>query len=348
MLLEYLKTLSTCLFLIFQIIHLNMDTCFTIGFLFFLYVAYRLYRHFFPAPNINPNGKYVLISGCDTGFGHALAIELDKQDFNVLAGVFAPDSVTSLKTKLSPRATVFLLDISKQEDIDAAYDLVKEKTNTLHALVNNAGIGMGGNIDWTSMEVMRKVMDVNFFGHVAMTKKFLPLLVSKRGSRVVNICSVAGYLATAGMSAYCASKFALESFSDCLRREMFPWGLRVSIIEPGFMRTPIIEGVNRSFSDFWATLTSEVQERWGEDFLKDRDIKAKNLIKNAEDPMKVVRVLEHAVMNSEPCIRYRPGWQSSLIFFPISMLPAWIADWLLKLRAKSTVSPAGVVKQLRD
>ena len=325
-----------------------MDTCFTIGFLFLLYIGHRLYRHFFPAPNINPNGKYVLISGCDTGFGHALAIELDSRGFNVLAGVLLPGNATSLQSKLSSKATVFQLDISKQEDVDAAYDLVKSKTNSLHGLVNNAGIGMGGNVDWTSMEVMRKVMDVNFFGHVAMTKKLLPLLISKRGSRVVNICSVAGYLATAGISAYCASKYALESFSDCLRREMFAWGLRVSIIEPGFMRTPIIEGVNRSFSDFWTTLSSDVQERWGEEFLKERDAKAKNLIKNAEDPMKVVRALEHAVINTEPCIRYRPGWQSSLIFFPISMLPAWIVDWLFMNMGATKTLPPSVSKQLRD
>ncbi|CAF4815893.1 unnamed protein product, partial [Rotaria magnacalcarata] len=75
-----------------------------------------------------------------------------------------------------------------------------------------------------------------------MTKKFLPLLIAKRDSRVVNICSVAGYLSLSNMTAYCASKYALESFSDCLRREMVPWGLRVSIIEPGFMRTKIIQG----------------------------------------------------------------------------------------------------------
>ena len=98
--------------------------------LIILYISYRLYQHFFPTPNINPNGKYVLISGCDTGFGHGLAIEFDKQGFNVLAGVYNPDNENSLKNKLSSQATVFQLDITKQEDIDAAYELVKEKTNT--------------------------------------------------------------------------------------------------------------------------------------------------------------------------------------------------------------------------
>ncbi|CAF5172077.1 unnamed protein product, partial [Rotaria magnacalcarata] len=121
---------------------------------------------------------------------------------------------------LSARATVFSIDISKEDQINSAYEIVKDKTNVLHALVNNAGICENGLIDWTSMDTMRKLMDVNFFGHVAMTKKFLPLLIAKRDSRVINVSSIAGFLAEPSMAAYSASKYALESFSDCLRREM--------------------------------------------------------------------------------------------------------------------------------
>ncbi|CAF2867878.1 unnamed protein product [Rotaria sp. Silwood2] len=324
--------------------------CLLIGFIIIVYILYRLYQHFFPTPNINPNGKYVLISGCDTGFGHGLTIELDKQGFHVLAGVFVPDNVTSLKEKLSPRATVFHLDITKQEDIDAAFKLVNEKTKVLHALVNNAGIAVIGHIDWTSMEDMRKVMDVNYFGHVAMTKKFLPLLIAKRDSRIVNICSVAGYLALSSGSAYCASKYALESFSDCLRREMVPWSLRVSIIEPGAMRTPILQGGSKSYLDFLSTIPKDAQERWGENFLKAHyDNLAKNVfVKYAENPMKVVQALQHAVMNTVPHIRYRPGWQSSFLFFPVSRLPAWIIDWIFSKLDKLPHVPAGVSQQLKD
>src|SRR5438128_726979 len=133
-----------------------------IGIIIILYVGYRLYLHLFPPPNINPNGKYVLISGCDTGFGHALAIELDKQGFHVLAGVYNPDNEEHVAGQLSSHATVFCLDITRQEEIDAAYDMVKTKTTTLHALVNNAGIGKGGLIDWTSVDLMRQIMDINF------------------------------------------------------------------------------------------------------------------------------------------------------------------------------------------
>ncbi|CAF4937120.1 unnamed protein product [Rotaria sp. Silwood1] len=200
------------------------------------------------------------------------------------------------------------------------------------------------------MDDMHKVMDVNYFGHVAMTKKFLPLLIAKRDSRIVNICSVAGYLAFPGASAYCGSKYALESFSDCLRREMVPWGLHVSIIEPGAMRTPMIESIPKSFSEFSSTIPSDAQKRWGVDFLKlyhDNLVKSP-IYKYAEDPMKVIRALQHAVMNTVPRIRYRPGWQSSLVFYPISNLPTCIVDWLLNDLDKSPYVPAFVSQQLKD
>jgi 11-cis-retinol dehydrogenase len=335
----------------FSIYFWGIMLCWTIGFVIILYFFYRLYQYFFPAPNINPNGKYVLISGCDTGFGHGLAIELDRQGFNVLAGVFLEESVNSVKNKLSPKATVFRLDITKQEDIDAAYELVKKKTSTLHALVNNAGIGAGGYIDWVTLEVMHKIVDVNFFGHVAMTKTFLPLLIVKHDSRVVNICSVMGFISPPGMSAYCASKYALESFSDCLRREMAPWSLRVSIIEPGFIRTSIIEGHDRLLRDLWNGLPSNVRDRWGENFFNDlieKSVTKNPCINNAEDPNKVVRVLQHAVMNTEPRIRYRPDWQGTLFFYPFSMLPAWLVDLLIFKLVSSSLPPAGVADQIRD
>ncbi|CAF3267717.1 unnamed protein product [Rotaria sp. Silwood2] len=321
-----------------------------LGLIILGYVFYRVYQYFFPSPDINSRGKYVLISGCDTGFGNGLAIELDKQGFNVLAGVYDPNNKDLLAKTLSSRATVFKLDITRQEDINAAYEMISKETKVLHALVNNAGIGTGGHIDWISVELMRKVMDVNFFGHVRMTKKFLPLLIAKRDSRVVNICSVAGYLTKPGMSAYAASKYALESFSDCLRREMAVWGLRVSIIEPGFMRTAIVEGHDESLRTLWDGLDDDVKDRWGEQFLDKQVQSIKNdiFMKNAENPAIVVQALKHAVMNTAPRIRYRPGWQSSCIMFPLSRCPAWLTDYLMIRPSLKGVPPAGTRKQLTD
>lgn len=321
---------------------------FLIGFTLLAYVTYRLYQHFFPAPDIDPQNKYVLISGCDTGFGKALAIELDKQGFNVLAGVYSTDSKTALINELSPRATVFSLDITQQQDINAAYEIVKGKTNTLHALVNNAGISSGGYIDWITTESMRNMMDINFFGHVAMTKAFLPLLITKRNSRVINICSVAGFISPPSGSAYCASKYALESFSDCLRREMFVWGLHVSIVEPGVMRTPIIQKHAQTLRELGMQLSTDVRERWGEEYFKCyfENLKNNKMVKWAEDPIKVVRALQHAVTNAAPSIRYRPGWQSKFVYFPLSIVPAWLTDLYFVKALALPALPAGVSKQL--
>jgi NAD(P)-dependent dehydrogenase (short-subunit alcohol dehydrogenase family) len=320
-----------------------------IGYILILYITYRVYQQFFPAPNIDAHGKYILISGCDTGFGHRLAIELDKQGFHVFAGVYNADSKGSLTEQLSLRATVFPLDITRQQDIEAAYHLVKEKTNTLHALVNNAGIIISGYIDWVSVESMRNLMDVNFFGHVAMTKTFLPLLLAKRDSRVVNVCSIAGFTSTPANSAYSTSKHALESFSDCLRREMAAWGLRVSIIEPGIMRTPIIGKHDQSLHESRKQLPADILDRWGNEYLKKQLEKTKSniLLKYAEDPIKVVRALQHAVTSTAPRIRYRPGWQSSLIFFPLSMIPTWLADLFFAKTRGLDVPPLGIEKQLK-
>jgi len=321
--------------------------CFILVALVLVYVAYRLYYHFNPTPNISPNGKYVLISGCDTGFGNGLAYELDQQGFNVLAGIYDLKNQATLTERLSSRATVFKLDITNQQDIDDAFELISSKTKVLHALVNNAGIGYGGLIDWVTNESIRQMMDVNFFGHVAMTKKFLPLLIAKRDSRVVSICSVGGYLATPGMAAYCSSKFALEAFSDCLRREMRQWNLRVSIIEPGSMQTPMTTGLLNSTNETWNNLSNDIKERWGEQYYQQgvRRFVVHGLMNRAENPRKVVNALKHAVMNSAPQIRYRPGLQSPL-FFPLSIIPAWITDIIISLASGLSVKPAGLVRQI--
>ena len=314
------------------------------------YITYWLYEYFFPPPSIDPRGKYVLISGCDTGIGHSLALELDHRGFHVLAGVYNGDSKQILSDRLSSRATVFTLDITCQQDIDAAFTLVKSKTSYLHGLVNNAGIADGGLIDWISLASVRQIIEVNFIGHVAVTKTFMPLLLAEPNSRVVNMSSAAGYLAAAGASSYSASKYALEAFSDCLRREMSVWDLYVSVVEPGFMRTPIIDGIAEKMRTVWVDhVSNDVKERWGEAYFSDWLTEGtKMAAQTADDPIKAVRAVCHAVTSSKPRIRYRPGWQSSLFCFPLSMAPAWLVDLLIRLGQRKMALPSGVLMRRQD
>ncbi|CAF1406567.1 unnamed protein product [Adineta ricciae] len=313
------------------------------------YCSYRIYHlYFLPSTNIDPTGKYVLISGCDTGVGHLLAVELDKQGFHVLAGIHNLDNFSALNDKLSPRATVFRLDITKQDEIDAVFQIICSKTNTLHALVNNAGIADGYLIDWTSVETIRRVMDVNYFGAVAMTKTCLPLLIAKRSSRVVNVSSISGYVSFAGTSAISASNHALEAFSDCLRREMRQWDLHVSIIEPGAMRTAFIDNLDHRIDNLWRQLSEVVHDRYGDIFFHNTILQVKNssVIVGAENPYKAVLAIQHAISNSSPAIRYRPGWQSTLFFLLSYICSTQIMDFLLNLGEASI--PAGVRHQLSE
>jgi short-subunit dehydrogenase len=157
-----------------------------------------------------------------------------------------------------------------------------------------------------------------------------------------------GFISLPGSSAYCASKYALESFSDCLRREMIPWHLHVSIIEPGTMRTSMIQGIEHTLRNTWLESPTENQERWGEDFFNSslKLVVNSPFIRYSESSEKVIQVLEHALMSRTPQIRYRPGWQSSLFFFPLSMFPVWLVDRILSLAL--SVQPDGVKYQDRN
>ena len=104
---------------------------------------------------------------------------------------------------------------------------------------------------------------------------------------------------------------------------MHPFGLHVSIIEPGWLRTPIIQGHDRSIRKLWNELSSEVRNRWGDEFCNDlieKLVIKSPFINNAEDPMKVVRGLQHAVMNTKPHIRYHPDLQGKFVFYSVVML----------------------------
>jgi hypothetical protein len=126
---------------------------------------------------------------------------------------------------------------------------------------------------------------------------------------------------------------------------MFPWGLRVSIIEPGTMRTSMIEGIEQTVRSIWLESPIEIRERWGEEFFNNslQLIINSPFVKYSESPEKVIRVLKHAIMSTTPQIRYRPGWQSSLFFYPLSLLPVWLVDKIFSLA--TTVHPAGLKYQ---
>jgi hypothetical protein len=152
------------------------------------------------------SSKVVVITGCDTGFGLLAAQELHKQGYLVVAACLTADGCARLAGKVTKAVQC---DVTSQDSLDNLAREVQNlltstgKSNKLWAVINNAGIGLGGNIDWLTMAATRQVLEVNFFGAVATTKSFLPLLKRCKDSRIVNISSLAGLSGAQMLSAYC-------------------------------------------------------------------------------------------------------------------------------------------------
>ncbi|XP_050726882.1 D-beta-hydroxybutyrate dehydrogenase, mitochondrial-like [Eriocheir sinensis] len=170
---------------------------------------------------VSPPGKSVVVTGCDSGFGHALALHLHKLGFRVFAGCLDAngEGAAALKRHGSARLVVLQMDVTDQEQLAKAAQEVKKllpEGEGLWGLVNNAGLCTLGPIEWLPMKNFRKDPEVNVFGLIAATKTFLPLVRRGKG-RVVSVASVAGRVTAAYLSAYCASKYAVEGFNDVLR-----------------------------------------------------------------------------------------------------------------------------------
>jgi NAD(P)-dependent dehydrogenase (short-subunit alcohol dehydrogenase family) len=135
-----------------------------------------------------------------------------------------------------------VLDVTQTEKISAALEQVIDKFGKIDVLVNNAGYGTIGAIEEFSLEEIRLQMETNFFGAVAVTKATLPIMRKQGSGHIVQISSQAGFRATAGFGVYNASKFALEGFSEALAQEVAPFGIRVTIVEPGPFRTQFLAG----------------------------------------------------------------------------------------------------------
>ena len=182
--------------------------------------------------------KYYLISGASSGIGRALSEDLAKQGHHVFATAPNEGELHSL-VGVSERITPLLLDIRSEEHIAQLRESVLKHTDHLDGLINNAGIGLGGPVELLDVDGIRDSFNINVFGHIKMTQTLLPLIRKSKQGRIVFTGSSAGLFVLPLTSAYSASKFALRAFSDALRVELKPSNIRVSLIQPGSIQTPI-------------------------------------------------------------------------------------------------------------
>jgi len=184
-------------------------------------------------------GKVVIVTGASSGIGEATAREFGREGAKVVLAARRVEKLQALAdeiNKLGTNAETFVVqaDLSKLEDIQALVSKTLEKFGRIDILVNNAGFG---RLDWLEnldpVKDIQAQIDVNLMGVIQTTRQVLPTMIEQRSGSIINMCSMAGLIATPTYSIYAASKHAVHGFSEALRREVKPWGIDVSLIYPG-------------------------------------------------------------------------------------------------------------------
>lgn len=178
-----------------------------------------------------------LITGCSTGFGHALAEAVLTDGDKALLTARRPEQLKTFADRYPGQAEIAALDVTKPDQIRQAVEKVERAFGGIDILVNNAGYGLIGALEETSPDEYRPMFEVNFFGAVEMIRAVLPLMRRRRRGHIVNLSSIAGLTCRAGYGFYGASKFALEGASEALAQEVAPLGIKVTLVEPGPFRT---------------------------------------------------------------------------------------------------------------
>ncbi|XP_029450714.1 retinol dehydrogenase 7-like [Rhinatrema bivittatum] len=296
-----------------------------------LYFLYRWYRDRQILQNL-PD-KYVLITGCDSGFGNLLARQLDRKGMRVLAACLTQRGAEQLKEATSQRLQTLILDVTDSQNVAAAADWVKQQVGDrgLWGLVNNAGIAIPmAPYEWLTKADYQKIMDVNLMGPVNVTLSLLPLLRRTKG-RIVNVASSLGRLSCMA-GAYCMSKYGVEAFSDGLRRDPGSLGVKVSILEPGQFRTCItaFQPIEENLHVLWSHLPAEIKDTYGQNFFDAYCKYMQDMMSGANPNLSLVTdCMEHALTAVHPRTRYSPGWDAKLFYIPVSYLPTVLADYLL-------------------
>lgn len=183
-----------------------------------------------------------VITGCSTGIGYSTALKLAKDGHHVVATMRNP-SASGLAAVAKEQGTsieVRALDVNEDEAVDALFKDVIATQGAVDVLVNNAGLGGGSTaVEESSIDYYREIMETNFFGALRCMKAVLPSMRERGSGCIVNVTSQAGLVASPGMSAYAGSKYALEAATESLAIEVAPFGIRVALIEPGLILTPI-------------------------------------------------------------------------------------------------------------
>lgn len=256
--------------------------------------------------------KVILLTGASSGIGYQTAEYLAKQGHTVYGAARRVEKMEPLKTfGVKP----ILLDVTDQQSVDEAIELIMKAEGKLDVLVNNAGYGSYGAIEDVTLDEARKQFDVNIFGVAMLIKKVLPYMRAQHSGTIINVASIGGRVTTYFGAWYHATKYALEALSDALRMETKPFGIQVSIIEPGGIKTP------------WGFIAADhlAESAKGGAYEKQAAKTAAGMRKQYEgnmmsDPIVIAKAISRAVNSRRPKTRYTVGFMAKPI--------VWLHGWL--------------------
>ncbi|KAK0404710.1 hypothetical protein QR680_017590 [Steinernema hermaphroditum] len=270
--------------------------------------------------------KAVLITGCDSGFGRMFALKCLAEGMPVFTAFLTEagriDLVDSAKL-LPGRLHAFQMDVTSAESVKKGKNFVEEQSQPykgLFGIVNNAGVASNTALDdWLTLEDYQRVVEVNTFGAIRVTQTFKDLVKRTRG-RIVTTASICGRIGLPGMGPYAVSKHAIEGYCDVIRNELANFGVKVSIVEPGFFRTPMTDSrrVTAQIGRVWEKTTPKIREEYGDKFFR-----------SFQERAEVVDAYFHALTALHPRGRYHVGWDALLLFIPLSFLPAEVQTFLI-------------------
>ncbi len=254
--------------------------------------------------------RAVLVTGCSTGIGRAAAERLARGGWNVYATARRPEAVKDLA---DAGAHVLALDVTDEESMRHAVDTVAEEAGAVSVLVNNAGYGLQGPMEETPMDEVRRQFETNVFGLVRLTQLALPGMRAQRWGRIVNISSMGGRMTLPGGAFYHGTKYAVEAISDALRFEVRPFGIAVTLVEPG--------GVSTAFGDTAVATVNATEPTDGDpsDYAAFRTLLAAKITdayakpKMASTPDRVAAVIEKAISAQRPKARYLVGADAKML-----------------------------------
>jgi len=216
--------------------------------------------------------KVVLITGVSSGIGQATARLLVQRDFTIFGTARNPSGVKAIAG-----VEVLTLDVRSDESVNTCVDAVLKRAGRLDILVNNAGYLLRGVVEEVAVEEAKGQFETNFFGVVRMVKKVLPIMRKQGSGQIINISSGVGLASLPFVGFYSASKFALEGYTEALRHEVKPFGVRVSLVEPGFVKTELYNNeqlAGNSIGDYdpWRERASQAAEKHREKSLEPEQV----------------------------------------------------------------------------